>query len=147
MKPVPQSQLNILKPLFSRIVREGGLSELTSEETMLGVVEQGYEMRTLDAYVNDLNDPTSMVILALHPSMWLEGLSVSVLSIYTLPEKRGDKEQVKAMMNLIELYAQLKGARFITGGKRSFYKDGKASNMWEKSGYAEHETTFIKILE
>jgi len=146
MKPLPGTHLAKLIPLFEEMLEDPALSKLTSVDKMAAMVENGYSLGTLDCYVDSVDMPKALVILTAYDCLWYEGIAVSALSVFVTKERRGNKSLVADMIGLILKYAEVKGARFIFGGERLGGISSRARQMWEKSGFTQAETTYMKVL-
>lgn len=144
--PLPESKLPNLKPLIAQMFQEGDLSEFTNETNFLTALQSSYHNQLIDAYVDDVESPGTLIVLLAHHSVWYDTNIVSVMSRYTVPEKRGDKDRVLASNELINNYAKLKGARLIMAGSRTAYPEGAAERVLEQDGFRHVESTYIKKL-
>ena len=95
--PLPESKLDNIRPLFDKMDAEMVTPKLANVDHVMRSVRAGYDSRTLSVFVDDVQEPKHGVMLTTVPSIWMEGLSVAVLWIYSTPEERGDKEKLDAM--------------------------------------------------
>ncbi len=144
--PLPESKIENLKPLITTMFSEGDLSEFTSEKNFIEAIKRGYQVQGLDAYVDSLDTPTTLIVLLVFYSAWYDNVVLSVMSRYTAPDKRGSKADVIAGNKLINAYAKVKGAGLIMAGSRTAYLDGAAERMLEKDGFKHVESTHVKIV-
>lgn len=144
--PVPQSKLGCIEPLFKAAAKEMGLSKRVDPLYSLARLEEGYDNRSLAAYVDSLESPSHCLILSNYQGQVLKGTIAFVRLIYSLPEKRGDRGIIKTMMATIENYARLHGAISVSGSSWKLSGGLHIDALWKSFGYTEQEVIYTKQL-
>jgi hypothetical protein len=146
LKPVPESRLDVIRPLLQSSIEESGLAELSDVNDLMAKIQRGYGNRCMGVYVDDLEKPQHLLILAHMPGLATKALAAFILRIYTLPEARGDTAAFDVMLATAENYARLHGAESLMGSSWIFRGARDISALWKHYGFEPQENTFVKYL-
>jgi hypothetical protein len=144
--PVPESKLDNLKPILKKVAEDFDASRFKSPDVILQFLNAGYVNRSIDVYVDDVENPNHLLILAKVPSLWYNDMGVTVLLIFTVPEKRGDINILQTMLRTAESYAVIHGADYISGSSWVYRGHKGTDVIWKANDYTLAETVFTKHL-
>lgn len=144
--PVPQNKLSCLEALFNSARIEMKMEKRSDPAYTLARVEDGYDTRSMAAYVDSLQDPKHCLVLAILPGIVTNENIAVVILIYSAPEHRNNPDAVKALMETIENYARHERANSIMGSSWKYGCKRPIDSLWTSHGYTEQETTYVKLL-
>lgn len=148
MKPVPQARLSeILTPVFTSFQKDANLEERGHIGYALTNIEEGYEMRTISAFVDDLESVKSCLILKTSNS-WMSPAPVAVVLVFWVhPDERKESAPLMSdMMNTAEAFARLNECERIFGSSWVYMGATDISAIWSRHGFDIQEKVFTKGL-
>lgn len=150
MIPVPQDRLNdVVFSILKEGIEEVGLGGRTSAEYGVQNIEKGYEARTLAAFVDDLEDPKSLLVVAVGRGPVLDETTAIIYRIWVRPDMRALREGVTLLRDMhetVNAYATQNSCATQTGGSWVFRGSPCIGKMWERFGYEIQEITYVKLL-
>lgn len=144
--PVPESKLDILKGMIEKRIVESNLVGRSSVEECLASLQRGYDMRYMAAYVDNLEEPKSCLIMSHFPGVSTFGLMAHITLIYVSPKQRGKLNIVKTLIETAENYAKLCGAMSVVGTSWVYKGSRGTDELWLRNGYEIQEKVYIKNL-
>jgi hypothetical protein len=144
LKPIPQTRLSILLPVFQARIVEAGLQEVTPEH-LLDKLRVGYENRFAGAYADDFDNPKHVLIMTHLPSTLGEKTIGFINLIWTHPSERGTID-TEIFFRTAEQYARFHGAVALCG---SAWKLGSAKDtdaLWLSKGFQQQEVVYFRNL-
>lgn len=147
MVPLPFSKLENLIPLLHERFEE--LAEkhrLVSKDKLHDSLKEGYATGAMDCYVNDVENPTHMLVVMRVMEFWDNPPTLYVQAVYISRKCRGDKEALKSIVDAIETYAKFYGIRVIVTGAHCNDEGEPISLVWEKSGFKRAQITYTKTI-
>lgn len=141
-------QIPKLGPLIQQRIVESKLENRLTMDRALSNVHHLMAMGTGTAFVDNLENPTSVVILQIidNPVVF-EEKACSVILIYVDRQHRSVQKALDAVKT-IENYARSKGCTCIYGASWKFNgTDGDGIGaLWLRAGYVEQEVVYRKDL-
>lgn len=144
--PVPESRLDDLLPILKRRVAELVTPIKAEAEVYLEFVKAGYSRRLVAAYVDDLDNPSRILVLSHYPDTWTRSVVCNISLLYTVPEHRGSIAWIKNVVKTAEAYARIYGAAFVLAGSFDLGSNKKIGSLWKRLGYDEASTSYLKVL-
>lgn len=144
--PVPQSKLDNLTEICTRVGSEMNPLRAKDAKSMIALLHGFYTQGMMDVYVDDLENPSHMLVMSLTPSIWNNDIVATVLLIYSYPEARGDIDVLKAFMRTYTGYAMLKGATAISGSSWVLNGHKGTDAIWKADKFDHSETVYTKYL-
>lgn len=144
--PMPQSKFMNLRELLDTAAKEMNLTERSSWDAWLQRMNAGYAAQYMAIYVDDVETPKHVLILANWPGMVTKGTLTAVVLIYSHPEQRGDPKTAATLMHTIENYARINGSTSILGSSWTYLGNRPIDSLWKAYGYVEQEITYVKLL-
>lgn len=147
MTPVPQSQL---LPLFTEPMRtffeKINLDGRATPEKFLEKVNQGYDNRTLAAFVDDLSDPHFFLVLGTVQTLVLDTPTCVVYIIYG--DQPGDARQAfrKEALLTAAAYAKNTNCGDLAVSSLTYLGAPDIGDLWESLEFEEQERIFTKLL-
>jgi len=147
MVPLPGDKLENLIPLLHERFEE--LSEkhrLVSKDKLHHSLKEGYATGSTDCYVNDVENPTHLLVVMRVMDFWDNPPTLYVQAVYISRKRRGDKEALKGIIDAIETYAKFYGIQTIVTGAHCNEEGNPISRIWEKAGFKRAQITYTKTL-
>jgi GNAT superfamily N-acetyltransferase len=146
MIPVPKTKLDCLDEILAQAIGEMHFTGRTSVDFIKKQIARGYDMRCAGAYVDDLEDPTRVLLLSNSHGILTDEKIVVVHLIYVDPKDRGNKAALQLMLEMIEGYARLTGCDTIFASSWVYEKSKPCDRVWLRSGYSPQEVAYVKKL-
>jgi len=128
-------------------IEEANLVGKTTVEHCLAKLEEGYNARSMGAYVDSLESPSCCLIMAHFPGVVMMGTSAFILFAYASPEKRGTPGLFESIVSTAENYAKLNGASSVFGSSWLYKGCRGIDSLWKASGYEIQESVYVKHLD
>lgn len=144
--PLPQSKLENIRPILEASRVELNMTERGDVEVGLERIEAGYIGQYMGVYVDNIENPKHCTVIANWPGIVTRDSIAAVILIYSVPEERGNKEALAALLTTVENFARYHGAGCILGSSWQFRGARPIDVMWLANGYELQETTYVKIL-
>ncbi len=145
MKPIPETLLDRLLPVFRQMVDYAHTAGRTTAEGSLQNVRDGYKTRTMDAYADDPENPKHVLILGKYPAISTTEKLVVVNFIWSTPEERGKPEAIAAFKEILFNYADIFGADAILASSWKYKGSRPIDAFWVSLGFERQETVFVKL--
>jgi hypothetical protein len=146
LKPLRRNQFDCLRKLLEQRLKESHLEKLTSADYIIPKLEGCYDIRSAGAYVDDVDNPKHCLIMTHFQSAFIDGVAAFVSLLYSVPEARGNPEDLAVLFQTAENYARLNGCIRVTGSSWIFEGSKGIDALWLKKGYKPQETVFVKSL-
>lgn len=149
MKPIPQIRLKeILTPIGEARLREANLEGRANVDYSISQVTLGYEMRMISAFVDDLDSPTSCLVVRTCRS-WLDPAPVcGVMLFWVKPEARGNAAPLVAdMFKTLESFAAMNTCESITASSWVYLGSEDTDALWSRHGFDLQERVFHKRMK
>jgi GNAT superfamily N-acetyltransferase len=148
MQPIPQDRLKeILTPLAELFRNEANMDERAIVEYAVGYVNDGYESRTVAAFVDNLDKPQSCLVLKTGRSWMHPATACIILTVWVHPDARGNSTALRTdMMKTAEAFARLNGCESIYGSSWVYLGHEDISALWSSQGFDLQEKLFVKSL-
>lgn len=149
MKPVPQNKLHeLLGPIFASRIEETGMADRTSKEYLLTVASEGYVNRTAAAYVDDLEDPKSCLVVGIGKNLLMPAKLCFAYLFWIDPEERGKHpDKVADMINTMERWADLMECEEVSVASWVFRGSEGIDAFWKQKGFEKQEVVYMKNLK
>jgi len=106
MKPLPQTDIEKLKPLIAAMLEEGNMGDRSSVEHCTVKLLEGYGYRNMDAYVDDLDNPTRVVVFGRMNGIVTKEKQVALLWVFATKDRRGE-ETFLMLKEMVESYVKI----------------------------------------
>lgn len=148
MRPIPQTKLHeVLTPIFEQRIAESNAEGRATVEHALTQLLAGYASLSISAFVDDLENPKSCLIVGLATSYALLGPMAVVHLLWVAPEHRGDAAaEIADMFKTAEGYASMNGALYIQGASWVYQGAEGMDALWGRQGFDLQEKVFVKLL-
>jgi hypothetical protein len=147
MIPVPQSQL--LK-IFTEPMRvnfeQVNLDGRASPEKFLAKVNQGYDNRTIAAFVDNLTDPHFFLVLGSVQTLVLDNPTCVIYIIYGDQPGRDRMDTLKEALLTAAAYAEKTKCGDIAVSSLTYLGARDIGALWESLEFDEQERIFTKLI-
>jgi len=144
--PVPQSLLEIVKPIVQLRVVESKLEKRTSVDSIHEKLVTGYKNHDKAVYVDSLEDPKHCLIVGLYDAILTDERTVGVHLIWSHPDVRGDVAYVRLMMETAVFYARAHEAVALLGSSWVYDGSEATDEIWKRFGYVPQANLLVKLL-
>lgn len=148
MIPIPESRLSeILTPIGEARRIEANMEQICDVSHGIRQIAEGYALRTISAFTDDLDDPKSCLILKVG-RMWTHPAPVcGVLLLWVRPDCRnGSAPLVADLFKTLDAYAALNSCEAISGSSWVYLGSQDMDALWSRYGFDLQEKVFIKTL-
>lgn len=145
LNPLPESKIPNLSRIFASMLSEANLERRTDVTKCIETLKNGFKTRTMDAYVDNPEDPKHVLILGKYPGIATAEKLVIVNFIYSVPEERGNPDAEKAFFRTIENYAAIFGADAILASSWCYKGSRRIDAFWVKNGFEKQEIVYVKL--
>lgn len=149
MIPIPQDRLpEILKPIYDLRVVESNFVHQAHFLHAMQYLDTGYELRNTAAYVDNLEDAKSCLIMHIGSS-WVSPAPRAVcLMLWVHPDVRGHApELVKDMFATMEAFAKVNECETMVGSSWVYLGAQDTEGLWGRHGFDLQEKVFTKLIE
>jgi hypothetical protein len=144
--PVTENQLDCLRGPVQARLEEANLTDRTNVDLVLKAIRTTYASRCAGVYVDDVENPRRVLVMAHYPGSDLMGLQAFVSMLWIDPELRGDIGEAKEMLGYAENYARLNGCAHLVGSSWTYRGAKPIAPLFVASGFEPQETIYIKHL-
>ena len=150
MKPIPQNRLKeILTPIGESRMVEANMEDRANVDYSVEQVDHGYETRTAAAYVDDLDNPSSALIVRTASSWLSPGHFCHILLFWVKPEIRRTPKSavlIEDMRRTYNAFAHINECREIVASSWVFLGSSEMDGIWSGDGFDLQEKVFVKSL-
>lgn len=144
LNPLPLTKVGNLKPLFEEAIEELNLSERTDTEFLLTRLKVGYAQRSIDAYVDNVDNPKHALVLEKsHGGVTKETL-LEVRFVFSTASERGNEEAQEAFLSQIENYARIFSCDAILASAWAYRGSRRIDAFWVGAGFERQEVVYVK---
>lgn len=147
MIPLPQSKVQKIKPLVEAFIRESKCEDRTTAAHCLERLAQGYLTKTMDAYVDNVEDPRRVVVFGRYPSMPFKEDLIVINFIYAVEEDRLKPETMAAFKEILEKYPQVHSADAMLASSWVYKGSRGIDAFWRHLGFERQEIIYVKRLK
>lgn len=145
MVPLPFDKLENLIPLLHERfeeLKERGLKD----DRMHHILKEGYSRRCMDCYVNDVENPTHLLVLMRIVDFWESPSFLLVQSVFVRKGFRGDEAWDSAVLKTIHAYAEVHQLKHITAASMCNSEGEPTTRLWDKAGFTRSQISYTKNL-
>lgn len=147
MVPLPFDKLeNLIPLLYERFEELREKRSLTSKDQLHHCLKEGYTTGMNDCYVNDVDNPTHLLVVMRVTNFWDNPPTLYVQAVYISKKCRGCKTALDEILKTIHKYAEFYGLRTITAGIHCDAFGEPVSKFWEKAGFHREQITYTKAI-
>lgn len=144
--PLKKEQFPCLREACEDHIKMSSMEERITFANVIEFLTQGYDNRTVGAYVDSVEKPNACLIITHFSSVLTGAVSAFIHLVYVTPELRGTPAPLKALLDSAEAYARANGASFLVGSSW-IYRGGRGSDaLWKRNGFEPQETSYVKHL-
>ena len=146
MKPLPQTKISVLRPVLETAIKELGIEDRTTVDFLINRIGMGYTARSINAYVDDVEEPKHVLVLEHSHGGVTDEKMVEVRFIYSEESERGDAEAVKAFDEQITTFCEFFNPDVILGSSWVYRGARRIDALWTSLGFEKQEIVYIKRL-
>lgn len=148
MIPIPQSRLSeVLTPIGESRRVESNAERLADVAYCISQIEEGYELRSVAAYVDNLDDPKSCLIVRVGKAWTHPAPVCGVMLLWVRPDHRSTSPELVAdLFKTLDAFAALNACESISGSSWVYLGSQDMDALWCRYGYDLQEKIFIKPL-
>lgn len=147
MIPLPQTKVQKIKPLVEAFIRESNCEDRTTATHCLERLAQGYLMKTMDAYVDNVESPRQVIVFGRYPGMALKEDLIVVNFVYSVEEDRLKPETMAAFKEILGKYPQVHSADAILASSWVYKNSRGIDAFWRHLGFERQEIIYVKRLK
>lgn len=150
MKAIPQDQLKaILTPIGEKRRVEASMEDRCNVEYSISQIEEGYESRSMAAYVDEFENPKSCLVVRVGRNWVSPALVCGVLLFWVDPSLRGTLTSAKLVKDMFatgEAFALLNECEGIVNSSWVYLGSEDMDSLLSHAGYDLQEKVFYKPL-
>ena len=147
MIPLPQSQIQKIKPLVEAFIGESHCSDRTTAQHCLEKIAQGYLTKSMDVYVDSADSPRQVVVFGRYPSLPFKEDLIVVNFIYAVEEDRLKPETLASFKEILEKYPQVHSADAMLASSWVYKNSRGIDAFWRHLGFERQEIIYVKRLK
>lgn len=147
MIPLPQSQIQKIRPLVEAFIRESHCSDRTTAQHCLEKIAQGYLTKSMDVYVDNADSPRQVIVFGRYPGMALKEDLIVVNFIYAVEEDRLKPETLASFKAILEKYPQVHSADAMLASSWVYQNSRGIDAFWRHLGFERQEIIYVKRLK
>ncbi len=145
MIPLPQNKIGNTRKLFKKAIKRMKVVGRIKAKSAVERLENGYNARIMDAYVDDVDKPTRMIVFSRMPAVVTDELLAIVQFIWAPPKDRKDEKVQNEFKEQIDAYALLFKHHSLVASSWVFRGSKASDAFWKNQGFELQERVWVKF--